>query len=258
MRLKERHFLITSSRRMKLGCGIMIPKQKRSHPCGRHPTPLHRRKPESISRAVNTFVFFMDRRGMLLIHQVPEEKTINAAYYSNVNRFFIVIIDNYNYILCYQNICLIQCFLHCRCVTKKCLFSKVGILLVYFQLLSRDLMYALRKKRPYVNPEDIILHQDNAPPHTASTTQLEIDVLGFQRLAHLPYSPDLAPIDFRVFPEVKSQLRGIHFNSANELMLKTQGIISSFDSQWYRDTYDKWVTRYRKCTRTGGDYTEKV
>ena len=123
---------------------------------------------------------------------------------------------------------------------KIVLFSNVGILLVYFQLLSRDLMHALIKKRPDVSPEDIILHQDNAPPHTASTTQLEIDVLGFQRLAHPPYSPDLAPMDFRVFPEVKSQLRGIHFNSANELMLKTQRIVSSFDSQWYRDTYDKW------------------
>ena len=35
--------------------------------------------------------------------------------------------------------------------------------------------------------ENVILHQDNAPPHTANTTQLEIDVLGFQRVDHSPY-----------------------------------------------------------------------
>ena len=118
-------------------------------------------------------------------------------------------------------------------------------------------MHALRKKRPEINPEDIILHQDNAPPHTASTTQLRL-MSSASKDWLIRRRPDLAPMDFRVFPEVKSQLRGIHFNSANELMLKTQRIVSSFDSQWYRDTYDKWVTRHRKCTRTGGDYIEKV
>lgn len=56
---------------------------------------------------------------------------------------------------------------------------------------------------------DRIVTQD-APAHTASTTQLEIDVLGFQRLSHPPYIPDLAPMDFRVFPEVKSHLRGVY------------------------------------------------
>ena len=72
----------------------------------------------------------------------------------------------------------------------------------------------------------------NITHRPTSTTQLEIDVLGFKRSTHPPDSPDLAPMDFRVFPEVKSQLRRIHSNSANELMLKTQRIVSSFDSQW--------------------------
>ena len=146
-------------------------------------------------------------------------------------------------------------------MSEKWLFSNIRIHLdcfFVFQLLRRDLVHALRKKRPGVDPADIILHQDNAPPHTAATTQLEIDVLGFQRLTHPPYSPDLAPMDFRVFPEVKAQLRGIKFSSANELMQQTQRIVSSFDSQWYRDTFDKWIMRHRKCVRINGDYVEKV
>ena len=34
------------------------------------------------------------------------------------------------------------------------------------------------------NLENAVLHQDNAPSHTASHTQLEIDLLDFQRPDH--------------------------------------------------------------------------
>ena len=56
-------------------------------------------------------------------------------------------------------------------------------------------MHALRKKRPHVAAEDIIFHQDNAPAHRAASTELELDVLGFERLIHPPYLPDLTKMD---------------------------------------------------------------
>ncbi|XP_052238768.1 histone-lysine N-methyltransferase SETMAR-like isoform X2 [Dreissena polymorpha] len=73
-----------------------------------------------------------------------------------------------------------------------------------------------------------------------------------------PYSPDLAPMDFRVFPEVKSQLRGIRFASKQELTVAAKRIVSSFDADWYRDTFDKWISRHIQCIRVGGDYVEKI
>jgi len=84
----------------------------------------------------------------------------------------------------------------------------------------------------------IILHQDSAPAHRAKSTQLEISLLGFEILEHPPYSPDLAPMDFRVFPELKSQLRGKHFDSADDLVKHTQAIVSSFTDSWYVETYN--------------------
>jgi histone-lysine N-methyltransferase SETMAR len=81
------------------------------------------------------------------------------------------------------------------------------------------LVQALRKKRPYLaaNLDQVILHQDNAPAHTSQTTQLELDLLGFECLKHPPYSPDLAPMDFAVFPYIKSFLRGQRFDDLPEL-----------------------------------------
>lgn len=51
--------------------------------------------------------------------------------------------------------------------------------------------------------EGVILHQDNAPGHRAESIQLEISLLGFDVLEHPSYSPDFAPMDFQVFPELK-------------------------------------------------------
>lgn len=120
------------------------------------------------------------------------------------------------------------------------------------------MLQALRKKRPDLDPERIILHQDNAPSHRANSTLLEISLLGFELLPHPPYSPDLAPMDFKVFPEVKKLLRGRYFDNAQELQLETRSIVSKFSSDWYDDVFKKWIYRHRKCVATSGDYVEKV
>ena len=44
--------------------------------------------------------------------------------------------------------------------------------------------------------ENVALHRDNATCHTTRNTLLEIDVLGFKRAIHQPYSTNLAPLDF--------------------------------------------------------------
>jgi hypothetical protein len=40
---------------------------------------------------------------------------------------------------------------------------------------------------------------------------------GFQCLDHPSYSPDLAPLDYHLYPELKKQLKGRHFSSDAEV-----------------------------------------
>ncbi len=117
---------------------------------------------------------------------------------------------------------------------------------------------AMRKKRPDVDIETMIYHQDNAPPHKANDTLMTIDFLGFQRLEHSPYSPDLAPMDFAVFPRLKAELRGHHFQDSHELRIAVRRAISHFEADWYQQIYLKWVDRHEKCIRANGDYFEKL
>ena len=68
-------------------------------------------------------------------------------------------------------------------------------------------------------------------------------------IIHIP--PYLAPFDFALLPEVKSQLKGHRFSSLTltilELRSPTANIISQYNQDWYRVIFDKWVKGDRKC-----------
>ena len=51
-----------------------------------------------------------------------------------------------------------------------------------------------------------MLHHDNAAPHKAGIATEYL-------LPHPPYSPDLAPCDFYLFPKIKQELSGRSFDS---------------------------------------------
>jgi len=36
--------------------------------------------------------------------------------------------------------------------------------------------------------------------------------------------------------------------------MHTQAIVSSFTDSWYVETYNKWISRQRKCVEIAGDY----
>lgn len=116
----------------------------------------------------------------------------------------------------------------------------------------------MKRKRPGIDLDQVILHQDNAPPHRAESTLLEIDLLGFERLEHSPYSPDLAPMDFDIFPRLKKQLRGVRHADRRDLELHVQEVIRNFDTTLYGSVYDKWVHRHQKCVNAKGVYFEKL
>jgi hypothetical protein len=47
--------------------------------------------------------------------------------------------------------------------------------------------------------QGVVMHHDNACPHTADSTQDLTDIYGWEQFDHPPYSPDLVPSDLHVF-----------------------------------------------------------
>ena len=57
----------------------------------------------------------------------------------------------------------------------------------------------------------ILYHHDNAPSHTSLKAMIKLEQLRFELVAHPPYSPDLAPSDCYLFPNLKrSRERNSH------------------------------------------------
>jgi histone-lysine N-methyltransferase SETMAR len=71
----------------------------------------------------------------------------------------------------------------------------------------------------------VLLLQDNAPVHTVAIAKGAVRDCDFTEINHLPYSPDMAPCDYFLFPVFKKDLRGRKFKSDDELQ---SGVLEHF------------------------------
>ena len=59
----------------------------------------------------------------------------------------------------------------------------------------------------------VLIMQDNAPAHTSQVAMTAATEYGFEILPNIPYSSDMAPSDFYLFPKLKSHFHGTQCGS---------------------------------------------
>ena len=69
-----------------------------------------------------------------------------------------------------------------------------------------------RKRRGKLTRGVLLLH-NNDPAHTSQVAMTTATECGFQILPHPPYSPDMAPVNFYLYPKLKFHLRGKQYES---------------------------------------------
>jgi len=112
----------------------------------------------------------------------------------------------------------------------------------------RSLKPCIRRIRSERNT--FLLHHDNARPHYSAQTQDAMTSLKFTVVPHPPYSPDLAPSDFWLFPKLKQTLKGQHFSSDAEVEAAVRKWISSQPETFFIDGMKKWIDLLKKmCSR---------
>jgi transposase len=60
-------------------------------------------------------------------------------------------------------------------------------------------------------------HDDNAPCHTAVSINKFLAQKNIPLVPQPPYSPDLSPCDFFLFPRLKNRLRVRHFGTMDNI-----------------------------------------
>ena len=74
-------------------------------------------------------------------------------------------------------------------------------------------------------------------------TQKKLAYLGFQCLDHPPYSPDLSPSDYHLFPGLKKQLNGRHFSPDAEVIAAAETWLNGQYSDFFLSVLQKLEDR---------------
>jgi len=97
-----------------------------------------------------------------------------------------------------------------------------------------------QKHRGKVIKGVLFLH-DNALAHWALAIQKKLDYLGFHCFDHPPYSLDLVPLDYHLFPGLKKKLKGRHFLSNAEVIAAAETWLDGQPSEFFFE----WLAKVR-------------
>ena len=76
--------------------------------------------------------------------------------------------------------------------------------------------------------------------------------MGIKTVPQPPYSLDLVPCDFCIFPK----LRGIRYETIEEMKEAVTKAIDTLTQEDFHGAFQKLLERYKKCIAAGGDYFE--
>jgi hypothetical protein len=101
-----------------------------------------------------------------------------------------------------------------------------------------------------------ILQHDNAPVHNTLSVKTFLAKHKIPVLEHPPYSLDLAPCDFFLFPKIKSALKGTQFDSMEAVKAKATELMKKLSEKDLQHCFQQWKTRMEWCRCWGGDHFE--
>ncbi len=126
----------------------------------------------------------------------------------------------------------------------------------YCDVLRRLKENLRRKRLDKWRGRNFLLHHDNATPHTATPTLAFIGESGIDMAPHPPYSPDLAPSDYFLFPRLKSGLWGHRFRNIPDLQTAVFRELRHIEKSEFHDAMNTLPLRWMKCVKSGGTYFE--
>ncbi|KAK9712413.1 hypothetical protein QE152_g24901 [Popillia japonica] len=131
-----------------------------------------------------------------------------------------------------------------------------SVTVVYYRDFLQNLRRKMHKNRPQLlNDTPLILH-DNARPHIGRVVTEKLREYGWEVLPLPPYSSDMSPPDFDLFPKLKKPMRGRRFRSLEELSTAVTRAIRQMNKDGILNGIVKLPTRWDSVIEKQGDYFE--
>ena len=126
---------------------------------------------------------------------------------------------------------------------------------VYYANLLDQLRTTIRRKSRGKLSKGVLLQQDKVRVHTCKVAMDAVERNGYELIP--PYSPDLAPSDFFLFPNLKKNIRGLHFQSDEEVMTAAEEWVNGKDPDFFSSGLMALEHCRSKCITLEGNYIEK-
>jgi hypothetical protein len=88
-------------------------------------------------------------------------------------------------------------------------------------------------------------------PHPAVSREIQKAVI-----PHPPYSLELTPCEFFLFPKIKLNLEGRRFDTIEEIQAKSQRVLDTLTEKDFQEAFQQWRRRWDRCLHAGGNYFE--
>ncbi|KAG5323528.1 MOS1T transposase, partial [Acromyrmex heyeri] len=106
------------------------------------------------------------------------------------------------------------------------------------------------------SPRNWLLHHDNAPAHTSLLVREFLAKNNTLMMPQPPYSPDLAPCDFFLFPQLKRPMKGRRYATIEEIKTASKEELNKITKNDFLKCFEDWKKRWHKCIISDGDYFE--
>ena len=93
----------------------------------------------------------------------------------------------------------------------------------------------------------VLFQQYNAPTPKYTVARAVIQKCGFQLVKDPPYSPDLAPSDYCLFPKIKEELRCHHFARDDNVMNAVDHFLRDQNGAFYAEGIRLLHDHWTKC-----------
>ena len=121
----------------------------------------------------------------------------------------------------------------------------------------REFSKRFRRKRPALfKSVQWHFHQENAPVHNSILVTDYLTKMGIKTVSHPPYSPDLSPCDFWLFPKLKEKLRVCRYETIEGMKESVTKVIDTLIQENFHGAFQRLLERYNKWIAAGGDYLE--
>jgi len=148
-----------------------------------------------------------------------------------------------------------------------CFFDSQGVVHTEFmpqgqtvnQFYYHEILERLRKRVVCVRPSianNWMLHHDNAPCHMVISVIKFLAKKGIPVVPQPPYSLDLSRCEFFLFPELKFDLKGRHFQTVENIETAVTDQLKVITVSDFQRCYKEWEQHLWRCVASEGNYFE--